>query len=216
MGQDAFDAEMTPTGPGPMSGMAVAGLTSSVILCCPLTVLLGLIFSVIGLLQTGGGRRRGRGLAIAGLLVALVIGVPLNIVGGISLAKYVGQQFALVGILSAMDSGNLEAQVGKLYELSSESFQGSVSARQLVDWFQAKSKALGGLQSVDMTRPPQPVGGESGNAISFPLKFPEKDVSLEAAIQLDWRQGMLITDFVLDGESALQTLGGSRQDPPSP
>lgn len=50
------------------SGLAIAGLILA-FLMAPI----GFILSVIGLAQTSRGRRKGRGLAIAGLIVSLVI-----------------------------------------------------------------------------------------------------------------------------------------------
>lgn len=55
-----------------MSGAAVASLVSSLILCCPVTTVVGLILGVIGFFMTGHGKRRGRGLAIAGFVIGAV------------------------------------------------------------------------------------------------------------------------------------------------
>ena len=56
----------------PMSGVAVTSFISSLILCCPVTTFLGMILGVIGFLRTGSGRRRGRGMAIAGFLIGTI------------------------------------------------------------------------------------------------------------------------------------------------
>ncbi len=57
------------------SGAAVAGFILSLAgLVVPLiTSLLGLIFSIVGLGKTGAGRMKGRGLAVAGLVLSIAI-----------------------------------------------------------------------------------------------------------------------------------------------
>jgi hypothetical protein len=88
-----------PYGPGPLpaappigyaygqpvapknSGMAIAGFVLSVVGAIPcfwfwflqIPGYLGVIFSMIGMKATKGGLRKGRGLAIAGLVVGLVV-----------------------------------------------------------------------------------------------------------------------------------------------
>jgi len=64
-----------------MSGMAVAGFVLSVVGAIPcfwfwflqIPGYLGTIFSIIGLKQTKNGERRGRGLAIAGLVIGVIL-----------------------------------------------------------------------------------------------------------------------------------------------
>ena len=63
--------------PPPTSGMAIAGLTCSIIglFCCgPIFSTLGLVFSVLALSQINQDPRRfaGRNLAVAGIALALV------------------------------------------------------------------------------------------------------------------------------------------------
>lgn len=69
---------------GATSGWAVAAFVLGLLSCVPL----GLIFGIVGLAQTKGGKRSGRGLAIAGIvlsglwavggIVAAVIGLMVN------------------------------------------------------------------------------------------------------------------------------------------
>jgi hypothetical protein len=63
-----------------MSGMAIAGFVLSLIGLFPgfwfwwiqIPAYLGTIFSIVGLNATKGARRRGRGLAIAGLVIGII------------------------------------------------------------------------------------------------------------------------------------------------
>jgi prepilin-type processing-associated H-X9-DG protein len=61
------------------SGMALASLICGIIFCIPVCSLLAIIFGIIGIQQTGPGRRSGRGMAIAGLVLGCV-GIPLTVV----------------------------------------------------------------------------------------------------------------------------------------
>ena len=80
---------MSGTGSGKTNGMAITGFVLS-FLCWPL----GIIFSAIGMSQTGKDPSQGgRGLAIAGLIISLVSAV-ISIV-------YWGALMAALG----MDSG---------------------------------------------------------------------------------------------------------------
>jgi Domain of unknown function (DUF4190) len=68
------------------SGMAIAGMVLSLVGLIPcfwflqLPGLLGVIFSAIGLKQTAGGARKGRGMAIAGLVVGVILLVVMVVV----------------------------------------------------------------------------------------------------------------------------------------
>ena len=54
--------------------MCIAGFICSVsgLFCCGLPAIVGLILCIIGLVRTGSNGKRGRGLAIAGLIISLL------------------------------------------------------------------------------------------------------------------------------------------------
>lgn len=75
------------------NGFAIAGLVLGICsllfgwACCfNITGILGLIFSIIGMCQTGEGKGNGRGLAIAGLVLSIVSILILIAVGLLSQA----------------------------------------------------------------------------------------------------------------------------------
>ena len=56
------------------SGMAIASLVCSLVgLMCGIPAILGIIFGFIGLSQTKDNARPGRGLAIAGLIIGILV-----------------------------------------------------------------------------------------------------------------------------------------------
>ncbi len=57
------------------SGMAIASLVCSIVgfFLCGLPAVLGVIFGFVGLSQTKDNARSGRGLAIAGLVVGIIV-----------------------------------------------------------------------------------------------------------------------------------------------
>jgi prepilin-type processing-associated H-X9-DG protein len=63
------------------SGMAIASLVCGLLFCIPICPLLAIIFGIIGIRQTGPGKRGGQGMAIAGLVLGAVglLIIPLNI-----------------------------------------------------------------------------------------------------------------------------------------
>jgi Domain of unknown function (DUF4190) len=80
-GQLPYAAQPGQFGQPAKSGMAIAGLVLSLVGVIPcfwfwflqVPGYLGVIFSIIGLKATKGGARRGRGMAIAGLVVGLAV-----------------------------------------------------------------------------------------------------------------------------------------------
>jgi len=59
------------------SGMAIAGFV-----CAFFLPLLGLIFSIMGLNQANrsGGQIRGQGLAVAGIVISIIVGISWSVV----------------------------------------------------------------------------------------------------------------------------------------
>src|SRR5438045_3497267 len=84
--------------PSRTSGMAIASLISSLILCIPaLSGLLAIIFGIFGIKQTRNPNVRGRGLAVAGI----IIGVLNMIIGGVIFSLFGLGLFLGVGVYKA-------------------------------------------------------------------------------------------------------------------
>lgn len=78
-GADYYDQQAQPMDwdePRRTSIMAVLSLISSLIICIPvITQLLGILFGILGIVSVSmsGGRRKGTGLAVAGLVISIVV-----------------------------------------------------------------------------------------------------------------------------------------------
>ena len=66
------------------SGFAIAGFIISLAFFIPFTHLLAIVFSILGIRNTGPSRKRGRVLAIIGLVIASVNLVVGAVLGGIA------------------------------------------------------------------------------------------------------------------------------------
>ena len=209
--QDAFDAEMMPSGPAPMSGMAVAGFVSAVIVCCPiLSPLLGLIFSLVGLAQTRGGVRRGRGLAIAGLVVAVVF-VPIHLWGVVWFGNVMASSARLRETMFALRDSS-ELQTSAIYDLGSPGFQARVTETALQAWIDSKIGSLGDVESLEIN-PNQPFEALSNNRLRYHwvVEFQDDSVELATEMVIDLMGGTLyLEDVLIDGASVFDAASGDR------
>lgn len=68
--------------PAKTSGLAVTALVCSLIFCCPLTTILGVLLGLVAVVSIGGNpQRKGKGLAIAAILLGLVFTAAQAFVG---------------------------------------------------------------------------------------------------------------------------------------
>ncbi len=199
-----------------MSGMAIAGFVSSLIFCCPvLSPLLGLIFSLVGLSHTKGGVRRGRGLAIAGLIIAIIM-VPIHGWGVPSLGRFVVSAMRLPMIAAALQAGDLEGGSRILYAMASPDLKAATTEDELTAWLSAEFSKRGGLQNFmpDATRQAQP--SPDGKLIRYRWKaeFPNETLVVFTDFHVDlW--GHMYLENVVIGDSELIETKDSQPDPDS-
>lgn len=205
-GEAQFDSEMTPTGPAPMSSMAVAGFVSSLVLCCPvLSPLLGLIFSIVGLAKTADGRARGRGFAIAGLAISLIVGFPGQAYFGYWSFNY-ARGFAMVidAVGNDLNKGDVEECAATLHRMSSEGFKFAVTQDQLKEWIENRLRELGGLKGIMGSQLDSATRRTSGgNQIELPFtaQFPDKNVQIVVRLRFDLATGhMLVDNIAIDDD----------------
>jgi hypothetical protein len=105
--QSPFDEPTTE--PRKTSGLAITSLVCSLIFCVPLvTPILGIIFGIAGILSVQGNpRRKGMGLAVAGLLIGLIVGFGQLAIGYAGYKGFVAFRDAPVEAMQAGFSGDL-------------------------------------------------------------------------------------------------------------
>ncbi len=213
--QNAFDAVMMPTGPAPLSGMAVAGFVSSVTICCPvLSPLLGFIFSVIGLMQTREGMRRGRGLAIAGLIISLLI-VPLHgwvvIAGGTLAVEMTRIPVAMIGL----QTGEIDVALSELYQLGSPDLKSRVGEDEFVEWVRAEFSARGGLQKIaqDVHQPAGPSPDGQHIRMRWAAEFAEGRIVITTDLRFDIWGHVSLENLIIDEVDLLATFSGAEDLP---
>ena len=86
------DAAGESTEKPPFSVAAITSLVFSLLFCIPGMAVLGLILGVVGIFTTGGGARRGRGLAIAGMLLSFMVGA-IWVIGIMSITPWISGTF---------------------------------------------------------------------------------------------------------------------------
>lgn len=210
---NAFDAEMMPTGPAPLSGMAVAGFVSSVTICCPVfSPLLGLIFSTIGLMQTRQGMRRGRGLAIAGLIISLLL-VPLHGWAVVFVGTFgVGWQKSVLTMIE-LPAGDLDHKLSQVYQMGSTRLKSSVSEDEFVAWARAELSARGGLQDLelDVQQPvdPSPDGQPMQLRLNWAAQFPEERIVISTDLGFDMWGRVSLENLIIDEADLLATFSGA-------
>ncbi len=211
--RDAFEAEMMPTGPAPMSAMAVAGFVSSVLVCCPvLSPLLGLIFSLVGLSQTKGGVRRGRGLAIAGLIISIVV-IPMQ---GLVIPMVIGGAKGLIPIAvatTAFQSGDIDKGIAAWYDLASDDLKSAMTEDEFAAWVNAEFKKHGGLQSLQLITQQQGSASPDGERTRLPWRaqFPSETMEIYTEISVgSW--GRMFLENVTIGDADLISAKASQPD----
>ncbi len=203
---------MMPTGPAPMSAMAVTGFVSSLIVCCPvLSPLLGLIFSLVGLSQTKGGARRGRGLAIAGLIISIVV-IPLQGLAIPVIAGFVQSGMRITFASASFQSGDSDAGISAWYGLASDDLKSAMTEDEFAAWVNAEFKKHGGLQSLQMLSQqgtPSPDGQRV--QLTWRAQFPSETVDVYTEFSVgSW--GVMLLENVIIGDAELIAAQDSRPD----
>ena len=219
-GQDAFDAEMMPTGPVPLSGMAVAGFVSSVTVCCPVfSPLLGLIFSLVGLSQTKGGARRGRGLAIAGLIISLLV-VPLQGWGLPTLAGVLKGFLGLAMSAAAFQGGDTDVGISAWYGMGSPELKAAVTEDEFAKWIKEAFTKLGGLKGLqlDQTQQGEPSSDGNYDRLAWQAEFPDGTEVIYTEISTSLWGRMYLEDVIISGAGLVASLeaGDTEPEPDTP
>ena len=189
----------------PFSRAAVAGFIFSLLILPFLTQILGLIFGLIGVFNTRGRRLRGKGLAIAAIVLSLLFATAWAAAASftvmISRAINVGDRQVLAVLKASGEDHATLAQA--LYEdRCSETFKGRVSREAFAQWSEAVRAKHGQLQAArrDQRKLVEQVAG-GGLKLNYIGEF----VNGPAAISIHYAElatdQVRIENFTIDGAS---------------
>lgn len=134
--QPAFPQYNVPPPPpiAPWSGSAIAGFILSFFGCSIIGGLIGLILGIVGIFDCKGGRRRGMGLAIAAIPVALLSSAftVLMVVMAVAFAGELAK--AGKAITTAVQSADKVEAASVIQKFTSDDFDEDVSKEALADW----------------------------------------------------------------------------------
>lgn len=196
-------------GPPPMSKAAVTGFVSSLVFCVPgLSPLLGLIFGIVGIAATSRGRRRGRGLAIAAIPIALVVGAGHCYLGyymAVVMGKMLAFPTRVVPVFQA-SSAKVPEAAAEAYQLSSAGFRRAVSEDQFQAWVAEVIAERGQLQKVTQSHPPFDKDPRGGDVVIAHLAgdFVNGSAVIDVVIALNKKKGdWEFNDIRVDGHSPI-------------
>lgn len=185
------------------SAAAIGGFILSLLGFLGVTAIMGLIFGIVGIITTSGGRRRGMGLAIAAIPISLVMGalsvllLSVLFIGTRAMAIPVKLQAALgANSASVADSANA------LREIGSAAFNDEVSTEALQAWIMQINAMYGKLTSASLDIDQMMSKARDG---SMYLNVKGKFINGPAAIRLTFKEmdvwSLRIEDIEIGGSS---------------
>ncbi|MEK6677089.1 MAG: DUF4190 domain-containing protein [Planctomycetota bacterium] len=199
------DQSFVPDAQKRWSGTAIAAFVLAVLGCLGITAPIALVLGVFGIVATKGGKRRGMGLAIASIPIALVTGAAAVVIG---LSLIVFGRFVATSVSFAEALQGDEASIVRFYDLAqeqmSDDFREKVSSERLGVWFKAVQAKHGKFQN--MVGDPVPAASKSserGTIIPIDMKaqFASGTVAFRIIIlQKGWLD-LGLDDIEIDGSS---------------
>lgn len=181
--------------PPKTSLLAVSGFVSSLIFCCPLTSLVGLLLGVGGLVSvsSSNGRRKGTGLAAAAIIISIV-----SMAGQIWFAQKLVPYFQGVGrivvlsmvgpqpLISDLQLGDIESARTYLYPPLDE----VITDGQLQYFADQITERYGAVQEwVPQQYSPQTTSGTGEQTINLTSQLNFANQTCRASIQISFFQG---------------------------
>ncbi len=199
-----------PLGPPPWSAAAIAGFVCSLLGCLGITAVAGLVLGVVGLKKTSGGRRRGRGFAVAAIPLSLISGIAAFLLG---LAIVVGGQLNdmpdRIEAVLKLASGKPTEAADLFRQMGSSDFNEAVSSEALGQWLK-KIIAEHGTPVKVLIEPNQLGIGEGPDdklTQSMTGKFVNDKVDLVITFSKHSGFGRLKIDDILIGGSSPRDAG---------
>ncbi len=144
---------MEPLPPPPVSrtsGLAIASLVFSLIFCCPFLGLIGVLLGLFALGPTGRPGVKGRGLAIAGILIGLLVTVGWGLM---TYGGYRAYQMVMGEFTKKMQEFVVDYNRGdnsKVYEWTNESFREQVSRPEFDEFMNDLRREWGNAEMLDL------------------------------------------------------------------
>lgn len=182
------------------SRAAIAAFVLSLLGCLGFTAILGLIFAVVGVTATRGGRRRGLGLAI----VAIPLSVITGIIGFVMIVVFALGGQSLVAsrqVGSLLASGVVVSSQGGFQELCSKDLRKALEGDEFATW-------LGNVQAeqgsfVELSKPPMYDSRSPEGELRFTgeAKFVNGPATIRLTFQYErwWR--WVVSNIEIDGVS---------------
>ncbi len=195
-------------GPPPWSKSAIIGFVSSLLICIPVvSSLVGIIAGIMGISSTSGGRRRGRGLAIAAIPISLLTGAGCVLVITIVVTAIRSTLEVTKTVERVLKSrGASDTDLQELIDSTmTERAAGATSPEQIRQWAERVIADKGSLAEVIFQFNFEPASGDSGTDIVFvfPCRFVNGTSDVRVAIATASAGGMkpLIDDIEVGGHS---------------
>lgn len=199
------------SGPPPWSGSAITGFVSSLLICVPIvSSLVGLIAGIMGISATSGGRRRGRGLAIAAIPISLITGAVSTLVVAMMVLSVRNLFEMRTTLAHIFDAGQLDdSDLQELIDAKmSEGLADSLTPADLRAWVEQVTDEHGSLAEVSMEMRDEPTPGGAQAVVVFPCRFVKGTVDVRVYNEVDIIAGM---EFSIDN---IEVGGHALRDAP--
>ncbi len=212
--QSNYPAAYAPSAPPRWSAAAISAFILSLLGFLGVTAVLGLIFGIVGIVTTSGGRRRGMGFAIAAIPISLVTGA-LSILllwvyffGTRAMAIPTKLQAAL-----GADSATVADSANALREIGSAAFNDEVSTEALQAWITRINAKHGKLTSASLdTDQMMAKTGDGSMYLIVKGKFVNGPAVIRLIFKAEQLWSLRIDDIDIGGSSPR----GSAENAPEP
>ncbi len=179
-------ATYASTAPPPWSAAAIAGFVLSLLGFLGVTAVLGLILGIIGCFTTSGGRRRGKGLAIAAIPISVVMAVFSVLL--VAMVYFIAQVAIVpdkLDVVLGSKSASTAEGARALREISSATLNQELTTEKFESWIAGVNAAHGKLTSTSVDAQQMMLKNPDGSMV---LNFKGKFVNGPAAIRLTFKE----------------------------
>jgi len=203
VGVDYGEAAFVNSGRPRWSAAAIGGFVLSLLGFVGVTALLGLIFGIIGIAATRGGRRRGAGLAIAAVPISLVTGtIAVFLLRAVIMVTQMMEMPEKLEQVFVSTEASAPGAASALREIGSRSLNEAVEQAALEGWLGTIGRTHGKLVSVALgTQKPVEFTAEGGFAMNLKGKFVNGPADIRIVFGRDSLRPVRIDDIEVAGSS---------------